>query len=125
MLPAPDPSSLCGPHELCLGLHAMGFTVPRLSPDGRCALTAPFHPYLCPASRAIGGLFSVALSLAPSRTLAGVLGRVGVTHHRVLSCSDFPPMSSLLMSSRLAASCLNSTLGNFGGIDQAESVEIP
>ena len=34
--------------------------------DGRplhwCALTAPFHPCLCPANRAIGGLFSAALS---------------------------------------------------------------
>jgi len=32
-------------HENCLGLHAVGFTMPRLSPTGRCALTAPFHPY--------------------------------------------------------------------------------
>src|SRR5690606_17089661 len=40
--------------------------------------------------RAIGGVFSVALSLAPGRPLAGVLGRVGVAHHRVLPCSDFP-----------------------------------
>ena len=32
----------------------------------------------------IGGLFSVALSLTRSP------GPVGVTHHRVLSCSDFP-----------------------------------
>ncbi len=35
----------------------------------------------------IGGIFSVALSL---RRLAFALARVGVTHHRVLSCSDFP-----------------------------------
>ena len=27
------------------GLLAVGFTLPRLSPDARCALTAPFHPY--------------------------------------------------------------------------------
>ena len=33
-------------HENCLRLHAVGFAVPRLSPAGRCALTAPFHPYL-------------------------------------------------------------------------------
>jgi hypothetical protein len=32
---------------LCLGLHAVGFAMPRLSPAGRCALTAPFHPCLC------------------------------------------------------------------------------
>ena len=31
-----------------LALHAVGFTVPRLSPAARCALTAPFHPCLCP-----------------------------------------------------------------------------
>lgn len=34
---------------------------------------------------AIGGVFSVALSLARGRPV-----RVGVTHHRVLRCSDFP-----------------------------------
>jgi hypothetical protein len=31
-----------------LALLRVGFTVPRLSPDARCALTAPFHPCLCP-----------------------------------------------------------------------------
>ena len=30
--------------EDCLRLHAVGFTLPRSSPTGRCALTAPFHP---------------------------------------------------------------------------------
>jgi len=35
--------------EDCVTLHAVGFTVPRLSPGGRCALTAPFHPCLIPA----------------------------------------------------------------------------
>ncbi len=29
-----------------LGLLAVGFTLPRTSPSARCALTAPFHPYL-------------------------------------------------------------------------------
>ena len=29
----------------------MGFTVPSPSPERRCALTAPFHPYLRPARR--------------------------------------------------------------------------
>jgi hypothetical protein len=49
--------------EDCLRLHAVGFAVPRLSPAGRCALTAPFHP--CREAEApLGGLFSVALSLA-------------------------------------------------------------
>ncbi len=35
-----------------------GFTLPLLLPAARCALTAPFHPYL-----RRGGLLSVALSL--------------------------------------------------------------
>jgi len=64
----------------CLRLHAVGFALPRPSPVGRCALTAPFHP--CRRFPA-GGLFSVALSLTRS-------GPVAVGHHRVLSCSDFP-----------------------------------
>ncbi len=37
---------------------------------------------------AIGCVFSVALSLARNRNK--LIGPVGVTHHRVLSCSDFP-----------------------------------
>ncbi len=55
-LPAPYPSHIDGssnaedakrrPQGPCLGLHAVGFTVPGLSPTRRCALTAPFHPYL-------------------------------------------------------------------------------
>ncbi len=57
--------------------------MPALSPKPRCALTAPFHPYLIPLARAIGGLFSVALSRS-SRT-------VDVIHHRVLWSPDFPP----------------------------------
>lgn len=37
-----------------------------LLPALRCAFTAPFHPYLCCfIKEAIGGLFSVALSLDP------------------------------------------------------------
>jgi hypothetical protein len=46
----------------CSALLRVGFAMPRLSPGARCALTAPFHPCLCP--KAIGGLFSVALSVA-------------------------------------------------------------
>ncbi len=67
----------------CLVLLPVGFTLPMPSPTSRCALTAPFHPCLCGPEPAIGGLFSVALSLS-SRT-------VGVTHHRVLWSPDFPP----------------------------------
>ena len=48
-------------------------------------------------NRAIGGVFSVALSrtvlIVPgtvARSQAFTKRRVGVTHHRVLPCSDFP-----------------------------------
>jgi len=45
-----------------LALHPMGFSVPRRLRFERCALTAPFHPYLS-RYRGTGGLFSVALSV--------------------------------------------------------------
>ena len=47
----------CHPYSVLL---PAGFTLPRLSPAARCALTAPFHPY---HGRIRGGLLSVALSL--------------------------------------------------------------
>jgi hypothetical protein len=51
----------------------VGFTLPRLLPGARWALTPPFHPYRH-AMRRAGGLLSVALSLrSPSP---------GVTRHR-------------------------------------------
>ena len=53
----------------------------RPSHPGRwCALTAPFHPYLCP--KAIGGLFSVALSCGSPR--------LAVSQHPALWSPDFP-----------------------------------
>ncbi len=57
-------------------------------PGRWCALTAPFHPYLCPQSRrvqAIGGLFSVALSCGSPRLAASqhpVLGSPDLPQHR-------------------------------------------
>src|SRR5687768_14396007 len=48
---------MCRPYSVLL---PVGFTVPSLLPGPRCALTAPFHPYL---PRTAGGLLSVALSL--------------------------------------------------------------
>ena len=50
-------------------------------PRARCALTAPFHPYLTVCTE--GGLFSVALSV-DSRP-------PGVTWHPALWSPDFPP----------------------------------
>ena len=41
------------PSGSCLRLHEVGFAVPRPSPAGRCALTAPFHPYLRPKPKAV------------------------------------------------------------------------
>lgn len=41
----------------------VGFAVPLWLPIARCALAAPFHPCLSSPKGAIGGLFSVALSL--------------------------------------------------------------
>ena len=70
--------------EDCLRLHAVGFAVPRLSPVGRCALTAPFHPY-----RPKPAVYSLWHFPLPDDH-----GPVGVTHHRVLPCSDFPPPAS-------------------------------
>jgi len=43
-----------------LVLLRVGFAMPRPSLAGRCALTAPFHPYL---GRNRGGMFSVALAV--------------------------------------------------------------
>jgi len=51
-------------------------------PGRWCALTAPFHPYLCAVARAIGGLLSVALSCESPR--------LGVTQHRALWSPDVP-----------------------------------
>jgi len=63
-----------------LVLQAVGFAVPSRSLGTRCALTAPFHH--CQAC-AFGCVLSVALSIGSPR--------VAVSHHRALSCPDFPP----------------------------------
>ncbi len=62
------------PVPACAGTHCpysvllrVGFTMPLPLPAARCALTAPFHPYLTLFAQRrkslIGGLLSVALSL--------------------------------------------------------------
>jgi len=58
-LPVPSAGRACRePIWSCFG-----WSLPchELLPVARCALTAPFHPYLIPLARAIGGLLSVAL----------------------------------------------------------------
>jgi hypothetical protein len=63
-----------------------GLPCRRMLPPARCALTAPFHPYLprpvC-TRRDIGGLLSVALSVGSRPP--------GVTWHLALWSPDFPP----------------------------------
>ena len=51
-------------------------------PGRWCALTAPFHPYLCGPEPAIGGLFSVALSCGSPR--------LAVSQHPALWSPDLP-----------------------------------
>ena len=80
-----------------LVLLRVGFTLPPVLPPARCALTAPFHPYLASSrtyrafcagrsraeARTRGGLFSVALSVGSRPP--------GVTWHPALRSPDFPP----------------------------------
>ena len=68
-----------------LALLQVGFSSISVHTETWCALTAPFHPCLCPTltSRAIGGLVSVALSI--------VSRRLGVTQHPAWWSPDFPP----------------------------------
>jgi len=55
-----------------------GFCLPPVLPRARCALTAPFHPYLVRP----GGMFSVPLSFRSPWP--------GVTRRTALRSSDFP-----------------------------------
>ena len=75
-----------------------GFPCRGRLPVARCALTAPFHPYLSP--KAIGGMFSVALSVGSRPP--------GVTWHLVLWSPDFPLRGR---SDRPADSSLHNTGG--------------
>jgi hypothetical protein len=76
-LPGSSASSAIAP---LFGLAPDGVCQPLVLPQARCALTAPFHPYLCLA--AIGGMFSVALSVASRRP--------AVSRHPALWSPDFP-----------------------------------
>ena len=72
----------CDKMDSYLVLLRVGFSLPRLLPAARCALTAPFHPYLFP-----GGIFSVALSVGSRLP--------GVTWHSALWSPDFPPFTKV------------------------------
>jgi hypothetical protein len=74
-------------HCPCLALLRVGFTVPPPLPGSAVVSYTTVSPLPVPL-RAIGGLFSVALSIA--------LRRPGVTRHPALRSSDFPrPRSPL------------------------------
>ena len=82
-----------GPVKACacllLGLARSGVCHARAITDSAVCSYHTFSP-LPVRFRAIGGIFSVALSLTePSPTQP-----VGVTHHCVLPCSDFPLQQS-------------------------------
>jgi len=62
-------------------------------PPARCALTAPFHPYLYDLTATIGGIFSAALSVG--------LRRPGITWHPAHWSPDFPPHCVQRLSGRL------------------------
>ena len=67
-----------------LVLLRVGFAMPRALLPGRCALTAPFHPYLKLAPGAVYSLWHF-----PSNGLVSVLP--DVIRHTALRSSDFPP----------------------------------
>src|SRR5262245_23664126 len=79
-----------------------GFCLPPTLPPARCALTAPFHPYLAdaPKARRWGGMFSVPLSVK--------LPCPGVTRRTALWSSDFPPAEAP-KARRRAIVCLTAT----------------
>src|SRR5690606_33498149 len=75
----------CGGTPAYLVFQPVGFAVPPPSLGARWALAPPFHPCLCLA--AIGGLLSVALSVAPPFPAA----LLPVRKYGALCCPDFPP----------------------------------
>jgi hypothetical protein len=95
------PQRLCRggpPLAAYLALLPLGFAVPRMSPPVRWALTPPFHPCLCLANQAIGGLFSVALSVETERLAQALPGSVPYGARTFLECSrtrDHPADSIL------------------------------
>ena len=65
-----------------------GVCRPRMLPPARCALTAPFHPYLIRTRRhGHRRCLSVALSVGSRRR--------GVTSHPALWSPDFPPCTTV------------------------------
>jgi hypothetical protein len=72
-----------------LVLLRVGFALPGALLRRRCALTAPFHPYLGLTARAVCFLWHFP-SNGPASTSAGALP--DVIRHTALRSSDFPPV---------------------------------
>jgi hypothetical protein len=72
-----------------LVLLRVGFAMPAALLRRRCALTAPFHPYLSLAARAVYFLWHFP-SNDPAHKSAGALP--DVIRHTALRSSDFPPV---------------------------------
>ncbi len=73
-----------------LALHPMGFSVPPRLLLERWAFTPPFHPYRRLAPTAVYFLWHYpSKGFKPSP--ACIPGQTGVTRHRALRSSDFPP----------------------------------
>ncbi len=88
-----------------LVLLRVGFALPLSLPIARCALTAPFHPYL-ETRRWLGGIFSVALSVGSRLP--------GVTWHPTQWSPDFPPSTLAWTATVQPTPCLvYRLLGNF------------
>src|ERR1017187_1173495 len=90
-----EPARVPGEPEGCreippyLVLLRVGFALPAALLRQRCALTAPFHPYLSLAARAGCFLWHFP-SNDPAPTSAGALP--DVIRHTALRSSDFPPV---------------------------------
>jgi len=71
-----------------------------------CGALLPHHfTIACTTFAVIGCVFSVALSRG--------FPRVAVSHHRALSCSDFPPPAASLLRSKTAGATARPTLFNW------------
>jgi hypothetical protein len=87
---APESPKACQEIPPYLVLLRVGFALPAALLRRRCALTAPFHPYLSLAARAVCFLWHFP-SNDPAPTSAGALP--DVIRHTALRSSDFPPVS--------------------------------
>src|SRR5258708_6629998 len=78
-----------------LALHPMGFSVPRRLRFERWSLTPPFHPYPELAPGAVYSLWHFPSGRLTPSLPACIPKKFGVTRHRALWCSDFPPPSAM------------------------------